>query len=102
MQHLGFRVIFALSFAFSCAAVNWLITGQGSPFHDYLRYNVALPNSWKIIHILPFMLAGVIDGNADHPNKGAMLFFSLVQWLAIGLILSFLFKRGSSRTNLIG
>ena len=69
--------------------IDWLVTGESSPFANYFLWHVGLPNMWAGLNFIPAMIAIVVSKS---PHGGNIFVFYIgfcVQWLLVGLILSF-------------
>lgn len=70
--------------------ISWLMAGETSPFSDYFEDSVLL-SLWKGLHLIPFFTAILAGGHAG--SDVAFFIASAIQWLVIGLILSFVILR---------
>ena len=74
-------------------ASSWLLVGDSSPFHSYFLYHVGLPNMWRVIHILPLLLAIIASGNVHQGGEVVFIIGFVLQWSFVGLLLSRLVQR---------
>ena len=68
--------------------VTWLLTGEGSPFHDYFIWHVELPNTWAMTTVIPFIFSAIITGNPHSPSIGIFILAMIIQWSVLGFLLS--------------
>ena len=85
------RFIFAGIFLLVVLLVHWLVLGRGSPLSDYFLWHVGLPNVLRGLNVIPAVLAAILSHN--HGGGDAIVFapLFLIQWLAVGFLLSHLF-----------
>ncbi len=76
----------------------WLFAAKASPFDESFEDSVLL-NFWRGLHLFPALAAWSAGGHAG--NDFAFLTTFAIQWLFIGLVLSFFvwrFRAGPSET----
>lgn len=79
-----------IGFAFSVLAflITWILTARSSPLYTYFLFNVAFPNVWRVMNILPFLLATIASGRF-HGFSPLVFWLGLgLQWFVLGWILS--------------
>jgi hypothetical protein len=77
--------------ALSACLLSWLVIGETSPFADYFLRHVEVPNVWRAIHTIPYLIM-VIFRPAIMAQ--VILYLSIfVQWLLIAFALSLLVCR---------
>lgn len=60
--------------------------GETSPFTEYFEDSVSL-NIWRGLHLIPYFASIVAGGHAG--NCLALVVAFVIQWLVLGLLLSF-------------
>lgn len=90
-----FHLIFSLCVLALASVVSWLLAGETSPLADYFSDSVLL-NFWRGMHLLPYLFSiGFGGGHAGSDTAFYVAF--IIQWLVIGLILSFIVLRFRSK-----
>ena len=77
-------LVFVLAFI-----LNWLIIGDTSPLGEYFLWHVGLPNAWRGMNMIPGMISALAAGNLHGGNEIVFYLAFAIQWLLIGLLLSF-------------
>jgi len=90
---MKYRLIFSGLLSVTALIVNWLVLGDGSPFHEHFLWHSDLPNLWAAMHIVPVICSAIVAGN---PHSGSEIIYGLVlgiQWFIFGFLLSGLLAR---------
>ena len=89
MRSIKSRLVFSVLFGLGAILISWLIQGDSSPFADYFRWNVGLPNLWAMLNALPYIAAAILS------DDSLILFTVLqfIQWFVVGFVLSLLLAR---------
>src|SRR6267142_6337012 len=69
--------------------LNWLILGDSSPLREYFLWHVGLPNAWRGMNMIPVIISAVAAGNLHGGNEFVFFVAFAIQWLLVGLALSF-------------
>src|SRR5262245_2559517 len=93
LQKLKFKWIFSGIIVFLAFLINWLISGESSPFHDYFLWHVRFPNTWGMLNIIPFIVSAIISGNPHAPSEVIFYVGFIAQWFLIGFLLSSLISK---------
>lgn len=92
-----FHLTFSLGVLAAAAVISWLVAGETSPLNEYFSDSVLL-NFWRGLHFIPF-LASVAAAGGHAANDFVFITACVVQWLVIGLILSFVVLRFRHRPS---
>ena len=92
--HLRNRLRFSLTFALVATLVTWLALGENSPLGGYFLYHVAVPNLFRKILTLPYLILILLRPGLWADEIGYLLVF--LQWLVGGFVLSLLIYRPSA------
>jgi|ERR1051325_3360068 hypothetical protein len=71
--------------------LNWLITGESSPLANYFAWHVGPPNIWGGLNFFPYAVALIASSNSRWLFSFVFYVAFCIQWLLVGLILSFVF-----------
>ena len=88
---LRFRLVWSGATVAAASASGWLMTGDGSPFRDYFLFNVFLPNVWRALNVIPFILGMLVSGNPHAETEAGvvvMVAAFVAQWGLVGFVLS--------------
>jgi hypothetical protein len=69
--------------------IDWLIAAEASPFRNYFLYHLMVPNIWRTINSIPYLIAVIIGSTQPVVLFVNYLGFT-IQWALIGLLLSLL------------
>jgi hypothetical protein len=69
--------------------LNWLITAESSPLANYFTWHVGPANMWGGFNFLPYAVALITSSNSSWLFPFVFYVAFCVQWLLVGLILSF-------------
>lgn len=89
-----FSLTFSAATVLAALATGWLLTGDASPFGDYFLHNVFLPNVWRSLNVMPFVLGMLASGNPHATSTAGevvMVAAFVLQWAGVGFVLSKLF-----------
>ncbi|MEP6707095.1 MAG: hypothetical protein ABJC05_06225 [Pyrinomonadaceae bacterium] len=62
---------------------------ETSPLGEYFLWHVGLPNAWRGMNLIPAIISAVASGNLHGGNEFVFYVAFTIQWLLVGLILSF-------------
>lgn len=89
-----FSLAFSAASVAAAFAVGWLLSSDASPFDEYFLHNVYLPNVWRALNVMPFILGMLAGGNLHATNTTGVVVMAaafVLQWAAVGFALSKLF-----------
>ena len=72
--------------ALGASLVSWIIVGQTSPLANYFLWHGALPNLWRRIHTLPYVI--VLISRPPILEEAIEYFLVFLQWVLIGYVLA--------------
>jgi hypothetical protein len=88
------RVRFSLILALVATLVTWLVLGENSPLEGYFLYHVAVPNLFRKILTLPYLILIILRPRLWVDEIGYLLVF--LEWLVGSFVLSLLIYRSSA------
>ena len=86
-----FRLTFSAATVVAACVSGWLLTSDDSPFADYFLFHVFLPNVWRALNVMPFILGMLVSGNLHAETTAGvvvMVAAFVAQWAAVGFVLS--------------
>ena len=89
------RIRLSFGVALSACLLSWLVVGETSPFADYFLAHVGVPNLWRTIHTVPYLIMVIFRPAVWGDPILYLLVF--LQWLLIGFLLSILILRSPSK-----
>ena len=82
------RLIFAGVFLLVGLLAHWLVLGRSSPLSDYFLWHVGIPNILRALNGIPAIAAAVLSHSHGGGDEIIFIPLFLIQWLAIGFLLS--------------
>jgi hypothetical protein len=87
--------------AFGTLLIDWLLLGENSPFNDYFLFHTSIPNAWRSLNLLPYLLSLLIAlplgaANREGLNSaGAVIGFvvTFAFWFLVGYFIVLPFYR---------
>ena len=85
------RCTLKISFGFSLVMlfITWLILGSGSPLEPFFLEHVGIPNFFRRLLTIPYVVMMVLRPNTLTGLLSYVLVF--VQWLVVGALISFFY-----------
>jgi hypothetical protein len=84
----------------SCWVIcTWVVTGKHSPLNNYFLWHVAIPNRYREVHMVAYMVAMLASGNFHQPSQLAFYTMAGTQWFAVGFAVSYVFSWFKIRTR---
>jgi hypothetical protein len=78
------RLRLSLGVALGACVGSWLIVGETSPFADYFLWHVEIPNLWRTMHSVQYLIIMIFRPQI---LEEVILYVSIfVQWLLIGFV----------------
>jgi hypothetical protein len=90
-------IYFGSAFSLGALLVTWLLTGHSSPFYSYFLFHETLPNIWRALSVVPFIVATVVSGGSHSFNQPVFWITFCVQWFLIGFLVSLLIRKSLMR-----
>lgn len=96
MSHkVKFHLAFTLITLAVASVISWLIVVETSPLSEYFGDDSVLVNFWRGLHLFPALASGFGIKNSIFVTT------FIIQWLVIGLVLSFVvwrFRKGPAES----
>ena len=83
-------LIFPLFTVVGAVILNGLINDESSPLNEYFLWHVGIPNAWMGLNLIPGLGSAIAAGNLHSGNQTVFYLAFIIQWFAIGLVLSFI------------
>ena len=93
LARFRFHLLFGGVFVCLWIVVSWLVMSNSSPIHTFFLYDQdqGLREFWMTLHRVPIICGMVASGNVHQPSALVALPLAVVQWLVVGVCLSFAF-----------
>ena len=89
MRRAKFHLVIAVLVLLLAFIIDWLVIGESSPLANYFLWHVGPKNLWGGFNFLPYAVALVASSNSRWLFPLVFYFAFCIQWLLVGLILSF-------------
>lgn len=89
---------FSIGFALCAMLTTWLVLGDNSPFKEYFLYHVTIPNLFRGVLIIPYLILMILRPTVFADAIGYILVF--LQWLLVGYLFARLICRDDLKSSL--
>ena len=87
--HFASGAVWVLIFA----CLDWLLMWESSPLRNYFLFHVELPNLWRKLHTIPYIVGMIVSGNVHQASAVGYYAAATAQWFTIGWMLAVLFTK---------
>lgn len=87
------RLIFVFFIGTVFLLVTWLFNGETSPILEYAANHVTMGNLLVTLNLPPLFLGFLASGNVHQPSEVMFYTAVLLQWFALGYLISMLVFR---------
>lgn len=65
----------------------WVFASSNPTFHHHFLYHPEVPNLWRTLNTLPYIVGMITSGNVHQPSSIGYYAAAAVQWFILGVVL---------------